>query len=215
MPDTSVDLDALESALAPLSHGDRARTILREALAGLNTKARLDLLDRSLVRRPIRHEDVCGRLAQVPEYFTVLQGDVICTDAAYVLGTRRTGNPSYVVATSTCDTVPGRRKTVTLLQVEAKTSGYKAENDIKSELALLTKFQRTDYFYLPRLPDDEATVLFNVAHLDATAQCMNQDLSMSQRRASMTLIGWRVFGALLRTIQIREAAEEVSIRRLQ
>lgn len=115
MSGDSVDLDALEQLLAPLSHGDAARTVVQDALAGLNTKARLDLLDRSLVRTPIRHEDVRGRLPKDPEYFTVLQGDVICTDAAYVLGTRRTGNPSYVVATSTCDTVPGRRKTVTLL----------------------------------------------------------------------------------------------------
>jgi hypothetical protein len=43
----------------------------------------------------------------------------------------------------------------------------------------------------------QGDVLFNVARLDPFAQCSNEALSLAARRASMTLIGWRVFGAVL------------------
>jgi len=53
----------------------------------------------------------------------------------------------------------------------------------------------------------------NVVRLDPFAQCGNETLAFAERRASMTVLGWRVFGALLRAIGVREAAEEVAIRR--
>ncbi len=67
---------------------------------------------------------------------------------------------------------------------------------------------------LPPLEDDDDDVLFNVVHLDEQAQCANRDLLTVERRASMTLIGWRVYGALLRTLQVRETAEEIAFRTL-
>ncbi|GEM_PF-4739208 len=76
---------------------------------------------------------------------------------------------------------------------------------------LRTALQQVDR-YVPPLPDDDADVLFNVALLDPFAQCSNAALAAAERRASMTLLGWRVFGALLRNIQVREAVEEVAIR---
>ena len=84
---------------------------------------------------------------------------------------------------------------------------------LHDELANLVAFKSNHYFYLPPLPDDDEDVLYNVAHLDPLALCANEDVPIAERRASMTLIGWRIFGAFLRNMQVREAKEEVAIRR--
>ncbi len=152
-------------------------------------------------------------MATPPEPFHVLQGDVIRTDAAYILGSRQIGGPSYVVATSTCDVVPGRRKTALLLRVEPRRlTATVGRDQLRNDLANLIAFKTSRYFYLPPLPDDDADVLFNVVLVDPFAQCSNQMLALTERRASMTVLGWRLFGAVLRSIQVREAAEEVAIR---
>jgi hypothetical protein len=145
--------------------------------------------------------------------FHALQGDVIRTDAAYILGVRQVGAFSSLVATSTCDLVPGRRKTALLLPVEPRRlSDYLSQQKLESDLSNLIVFRSTRYFYFPRLPDDDSDVLFNVAHVDPFAQCANEALNLAERLASMTLIGWRVFGAVLRSIQVREAEGEAGVR---
>src|SRR5690242_19685311 len=67
---------------------------------------------------PITYDDVHSTIDVEP--FHVLQGDIIRSDAAYVLGTRHTGNQSYVIATSTRDLVPGRRQSALLLPLEPR-----------------------------------------------------------------------------------------------
>jgi hypothetical protein len=66
---------------------------------------------------------------------------------------------------------------------------------------------------MPPLPDDGQDVLFNIVQLDPFAQARKEDVVVAERRASMTLIGWRVFGALLRSLEVREGAEEVDVRK--
>jgi hypothetical protein len=210
-----IDVAALERRLAPLSHGTEALAVLQEALRQLGKGERQAFLNEQLLRAPIRHEAVRGKLDPAPEHFDVLQGDIIRTDAAYVLGARQTSGQSFVVATSTCDVVPGRRETALLLPIQPRRPGdYADTNRLRSDLANLIAFRTTRYFYLPPLPDDPEDVLFNVALLDPLAQCANDALALAERRASMTLLGWRVFGALLRSLQVREAAEEVAIRQV-
>lgn len=210
-----IDLAALERRLAPLSHGTEALTILRDALRQTGKGGRQAFLNEHLLRAPIRHDDVRPRLEPPPEPFHVLQGDIVRTEAAYILGDRQAGNRSYAVATSTCDIVPGRRETALLLPVEPRRpADYPDSTRVRNDLANLVAYKTTRYFYLPPLPDDPPEVLFNVVLMDPFAQCANDVLALAERRASMTLLGWRVFGALLRSIQVREAAEEVAIRQL-
>lgn len=67
---------------------------------------------------PIRYEDVRARMDI--ELFHLLQGDVIRSDAAYILGEPRVSNLSYVVATLPCDLVLGRRESALLLSIEPR-----------------------------------------------------------------------------------------------
>lgn len=210
---SSAELSRLEEQLAPLSHGTQALELLRKFLKGLGkVAARQRFLAEHMLRPQITYEDVRSRLDVEP--FHVLQGDVIRTDAAYILGTRHVGNPSYVVATSTCDLVPGRREGALLLPIEPRRpADYETQRELESHLSNLIVFRSTQYFYLPRLPNDDPDVLFNLVRVDPFAQCTNEALPLAERRASMTVIGWRVFGAVLRSIQVREAKGEADIRR--
>ena len=207
------ELSQFEHELAPLSHGTQALQLLRDFLKGLGKVTdRQRFLADHVFCPPISYEDIRGSLDVEP--FHLLQGDVIRTDTAYVLGSRRVGIPSYVVATSTCDLVAGRRESAVLLPIEPRrASDYPLQHKLESDLSNLIVFRSTRYVYLAALPDDEPEVLFNVARLDPLAQCPNEALAFAERRASMTLIGWRVFGAVLRTIQVREAEGEAQMRR--
>jgi hypothetical protein len=210
-----IDIIALEQRLAPLSHGSEAITILQESLRQLARGERQAFLNQHLLRAPIRYEDVHVGFNPPIDHFNVLQGDIIRTEAAYLLGARQVGDQSYVIGTSTCDIVLGRRETALLLPVQSRRlRDYADAGRARNDLANLIAFKTTRYFYLPPLPDDPGDVLFNVALLDPFAQCANEAPTLAERRASMTLLGWRVFGALLRSIQVREAAEEAAIRRL-
>lgn len=158
----AVDLAALEQKLAPFTHGPDALHIIQDALRGLKPRARQDLLNEHLLCAPIYHDHVKNSLPPDVEQFLVLQGDVIRTEAAYYLGTRLIAGPSFVVATSTCDIIPDRRKTALLLQVEPKRKDYASVEEIKNHLGGLTLFKPTRYFYLPPLPDDDPDVLYNL-----------------------------------------------------
>lgn len=206
------ELARLEHELAPLSHGTQALQLLRGFLKGLGKiAARQRFLADHVLCPPISFEEIRGSLEVEP--FHLLQGDVIRTDAAYVLGFRQVGNPSYVVASSTCDLVAGRRESAALLPVEPRrASDYELQHKLESDLSNLIAFRSTRYVYLPALPDDQPDVLFNIARLDPLDQCTNDALALAERRASMTLIGWRMLGAVLRSIQVREAVGEAQIR---
>jgi hypothetical protein len=104
-----------------------------------------------------------------------------------------------------------------LLQVEPRRLKPNRRNAdfLERELERLTLFAETRQFYLPPLPDqEEEGVLYNVVLLESHAQAENQHLPLMQRYASMTVLGWRVFGALLRTLQVREAEGEADLRRV-
>lgn len=208
-------LAALEQRLAPLSHGAAALDIVREALGQVGKGARQAFLNEHLLRAAIRYDDARTYIDPPPELFHVLQGDIIRTESAYVLDGRQVGDRSYAVATATCDAVPGRRETVLLLPVEPRrTSDYDDRGRLRNNPTNLVAFRTTRYCYLPPLPDDPPEVLFNIVLFDPFAQCANVTLATVERRASMTLLGWRIFGALLRSIQVREAADEAALRML-
>lgn len=213
--DSPANIDQLEQRLAPLSHGDDALVVLQEFLKRLGSwRERQTFLNTRLLCAPIRYEGVKSRLSVDPGPFSVLQGDIVRTDAAFSLGERPEG-ASYAIATSTCDLMPAYgRETVLLLPVLPATEGGEREEKLRQELGNLVSFRPKRYFYLPPLPDDAPDVLFNIVHLDPFAQAHKRDVVVAERRASMTLIGWRVFGALLRSLEVREGAEEVDVRRL-
>jgi hypothetical protein len=140
------------------------------------------------------------------EAFSVLQGDVIRTSSAYHLGTR-IDDGTYVVASSSCDLVQGRRRVALLLPIDARRA-----SDVAGRLDNLTLFEPTRYFYLPVLPDDDADIVCNVAHLDPLHVISNEEVNGAMRVASLSLVGWRIFGTLAREILIREADQEDLMR---
>ncbi|GAC1406194.1 MAG: hypothetical protein NVSMB52_19770 [Chloroflexota bacterium] len=209
---SSSEIEHLEKKLTPLSHGNEALQLIQEFLKSLGkVTARQRFLADKIFCPPITSENVRGTLDI--EEFHMLQGDIIRSDAAYILGTRQVDDPSYVVASSTCDLVPGRRESALLLPIEPRRmTDFESEQKLKDAISNLVTFRSTRYIYLSALPDDEIDVLVNVAYLDPLAQCANDSLMMAERRASMRLIGWRMFGSLLRNIQVREAEDEATIR---
>lgn len=161
---------------------------------------------------PIQYTDMRERVP-ISE-FSVLQGDIIATRDAWVLGSRQWDEQSYLIANSTCDLVPGRRDTVMLLVLEPRRQrDYASPEAYSSEVNNLVVFKSTKYFYLPPLPDDAEDVLFNLVHFDRFAQAASADVIPATRRASLSLIGWRLFGAVHRFIQSREGQGEAEVRK--
>jgi hypothetical protein len=187
---------------------------LQNRLRPLKTRERVAWLSENLVTPPLEHSVAESRAGSTVERFHVLQGDIIRTSAAFELGSRRE-SASYIVATSSCDLVLGRRMSALLFPIEAKRRGdYETEPDkLKSDLGSLTLFLPKQQFFLPALADDDPDVLYNIAHLDPLAVISNENINLSERRASLTLVGWRMFGALTRGLLIREAEQEEAMRR--
>jgi hypothetical protein len=111
----------LEERLSTLSHSDEAMRLVQEFAASLGkTKARQNVFNAlgALVREPISYKEVLskGLIDPQEDVFSLLQGDVVNTDAAFFLGERLVGL-KYVVLNATCDLVPGRRDYVGLLRI--------------------------------------------------------------------------------------------------
>lgn len=207
-----VDAGSLGDALAPSSHKDEGLSVLQRFLGGLPTNDRLVWLATNLLTPPLTHSEAEARAGAPIELFNILQGDIIRTGAAYQMGSRNEVG-TYIVATSTCDLVPGRRTTALLLPVQAKRGDeFSSAARLAVELDALTLFKPRKHFYLPVLQDDDDGVAFNVAHLDPLAVISNEAVNLSQRRASLSYVGWRVFGALVRELLVREAANEDVMR---
>lgn len=213
------DLEALEQELKEYSHGDTAITILKSALKGLDLPTRQNLIDAHFVCDPIAHDAAVARMGKPVQKFHVLQGDVIRTESAFMAGRRQNNFPSFIITTSTCDLVVGRAAShgapaiVSLLFVEPRRlSSYPTHEKYANELTNLLSFRTKKYFYLPALADDPEDVLFNIVHLGAIAQLENVHLPAVERRASLTVLGWRAMGGLVRSLQIREAEEEAELR---
>lgn len=109
------------------------------------------------------------------------------------------------IATSTCDLVPQRREYALLLRIQPIRP---TDKDVKQVIGELLKFNSTKRMYLPPLPDDEPDVIANAAIFDGMVQVRLADLILARRYASLSLVGWRIFGSLIRNIIDKFDAED-------
>jgi hypothetical protein len=200
--------------------GDTIFDAIDEFLDGLDAAGRQAEVDRVWLEAPIAHEEAQGAYPDLGDEFDVLQGDVIRTEAAYVLGRREPG--PYVVASATCDTVvrpKPRRGSILLLPVVPRTlddfPGGTADakgRDAAATLARLMTFRGTRALYLPRLAGDTSEVLFNMISFQQLAVLDSAAIPTVQRVASMSLVGWRAFNILVRIVIGRAGDEEAGFR---
>ena len=207
------DLADLEKQLQNLSHNSQALELI-QAFADQfkKTKDRQTVFgaEGALVRKPIEYQDVLqrGLIDEKEDPFFLLQGDIISTNAAYFLGERIT-NSKFAIANSTCDLVPERRNYASLLRLQPITAD---DPNAKKLLSEMLKFKSTKRMYLPPLPGDVNNVLANAVIFDGMIQIRLDDLLVSTRHASLSLVGWRIFGSLVRSILVRTGISEVAIR---
>jgi len=76
----------------------------------------------------------------------------------------------------------------------------------------LLKFQSTQRLYLPPLPSDPPDTLANALLFDGIIQIELEKLLLATRMASLSLVGWRIFGSLLRSMLVRTGEGEVRLR---
>jgi hypothetical protein len=62
--------------------------------------------------------------------------------------------------------------------------------------------------YLPRFDDDSPNVIANSIVFDGVVKIHLQDLLFATRHASLSLVGWRIFSALVGTIMVRTGESE-------
>jgi hypothetical protein len=203
----------LERELRTLSHTEDGIKIVEKFSVALNgTKERLAAFNASnaLVRRPIDpFETAALGFNTEDDKFSLLQGDIVTTEAAYLLGEWITGTPKYAVLNSSCDLVPNRNKFAILLRIsEIKRS----EASAKEKLGTLLKFTRRDSMYVPVLPSDHVGVIANVIQFDGVCQIRTEDLLLANRIASLSLVGWRIFGSLTRVVFARANPREAQFR---
>ncbi len=208
------ELADLEAQLREISHDDRALKLIQAFAEQLGkTKHRQTVFNAkgALVRDPIIYQDLLerGLISLDEDLFTLLQGDLVSTDSAYFLGERITGM-KFAIASSTCDLVPNRRDYASLLRLVPIT---KEDTNAKQLLGELLKFKSTQRMYLPPLPNDSADVLGNAVLFDGIVQIRLNDLLMATRHASLSLVGWRIFGSLVRTIMVRAGESESKMRK--
>ncbi|AFZ38025.1 hypothetical protein Sta7437_4566 (plasmid) [Stanieria cyanosphaera PCC 7437] len=210
---TPESLKELEISLQNLSHDLQSLTIIQSFAQKIGkTKARQKLFNTNgaLVRPPIEYQVFIdkGLISPEEDPFILLQGDIISSDAAYFMGERITGM-KFAIASSTCDLVPNRRQYATLLRLQPITVDNPYAKQLLGEML---KFTSTQRMYLPPLPGDRDTVLANAILFDGLVQIRLEDLLMSTRHASLSLVGWRIFGSLVRTIMVRAGESEVKMR---
>jgi hypothetical protein len=206
-------LGELEEKLSTLSHSEAALDAVKQFAVGFkNTRERLAIFnaDNAIVRAPICSEETRALGFDRPDdEFRLLQGDIVSTEAAYFLGERVTHSPKFVALGSSCDLVPGRRKYAALLRVMEIRDG---DADAKAKLNLLLKFMRSDSMYLPALLSDHQSVLCNAIHFDGVCQIRSCDLALSNRIASLSLVGWRIFASFSRMVVARANPRESLMR---
>ncbi|MEM8642719.1 MAG: hypothetical protein AAGG51_28455 [Cyanobacteria bacterium P01_G01_bin.54] len=206
-------LAALEAQLQHLSHSDDARSLIQQFAESLGkTKQRQRVFNQkgALLQAPIEYDDALqsGVISPQEDRFQLLQGDIVSTDAAYLLGDRLTGG-KFAIASSTCDLVPQRRRYAALLRICPISS---QETDAKAQLGQWLKFKSTQGMYLPPLSTDAPDVVGNVVNFDGIVQIHLADLLNATRHASLSLVGWRMFGSLLRSLIARTGVGEVDMR---
>jgi hypothetical protein len=210
---TPESLKELEVSLQNLSHDLQPLTIIQSFAQKIGkTKARQKLFNANgaLVRPPIEYQVLLdkGLISPEEDPFILLQGDIVSSDAAYFMGERITGM-KFAIASSTCDLVPNRRQYATLLRLQPITVDNPYAKQLLGEML---KFTSTQRMYLPPLPGDSETILANAILFDGLIQIRLEDLLMSTRHASLSLVGWRIFGSLVRSIMVRAGESEVKMR---
>lgn len=205
----------LERLLAGRRHGSEGLTVIQAFLRGLPRDERLAWLAEHMLTSPLTHDEAQARVNGTIEQFRVLQGDVIRTSSAYSLGLRDDRYSTYVIATSSCDLVEGRRTTALLLPVQPRNrKDFATDAELASHLDSLATYRPKKHFYLPVLADDHPDVMYNVVLLDPLQVIANDQVNLAERRASLSLVGWRMFGALVRELLVREAEHEDLMRTL-
>ncbi len=207
------NLGDLESKLKDLSHDDSALEIIREFPRNLGkTKAKQKVFNAkdALIRHPIFYQDLLDRnlIKEEEDPFILLQGDIISTDSAYFMGERLI-DMKFAIASSTCDLVPKRRNYAALLRLKPITQ---ESPNVKQVLGELLSFKSTKRMYLPPLPNDADDVIANALLFDGIVQIKLEDLLMATRIASLSLVGWRIFGSIVRNIMVRAGDSEVVMR---
>ena len=206
-------LGELEKSLSSLSHSDSAISVIRQFAAEMkDSRERLDVFNASgaLVRSPILSEETKALgFTEPSDDFAFLQGDVISTESAYFLGERVVYSPKYVVLSSSCDLVPDRRQYAALLRIKEI---REEEPESRTKLSYLLKFKRTESMYLPALPSDGPDVLCNAIKFDGICQIRNADMALSNRIASLSLVGWRIFASFSRMVIARATPRESQMR---
>jgi hypothetical protein len=105
-------LEELEHQLRSISHSEEAIQAVQAFSNGLaGTKGCLEVWNaaNAIVRRPIEYGETAALgFDTLDDQFTVLQGDIVETEAAYFYGERIAGMPKFAVLNSSCDLVPGR-----------------------------------------------------------------------------------------------------------
>ena len=150
-----------------------------------------------------------GAIGADEDEFTMLQGDIVSTEAAYVMGERIVGKPMFAVLNATCDLVPGRREYASLLRVAPVAGDGDA---LKSTLQHLLSFRSRRDLYLPPLPNEEAPTLGYAIRFDGVAQIRMEELLLARRICSLSLVGWRIFGSFARVLISREGNGEAGLR---
>jgi hypothetical protein len=207
------DLAALELALRDLSHDERSVQLVRSFAEGLGkTKQRQQVFNASgaLVRSPLDYDVAVasGAVEPTEDKFSLLQGDIVSTDASYLLGERLTGM-KFLVASATCDLVPKRREYAALLRIQPITVDTPQAANL---LGQLLKFQSTQRLYLPPLPQDSPDTLANAVLFDGIVQIELDRLLLATRIGSLSLVGWRIFGSMIRSLLARTGDGEVRLR---
>ncbi len=210
---TPNSLEALEARLQNLSHDTQPLKIIQSFAQTIGkTKERQRLFNASgaLIRLPINYQEMRsqGIIDEQEDPFTLLQGDIVSSDAAYFMGERIT-KTKFAIASSTCDLVPGRRQYATLLRLQPITADQPQAKQIIGDML---KFKSTKRLYLPPLPGDPKDVLANAVIFDGVIQIRLEDLLMSTRHFSLSLVGWRIFGSLVKSIMVRAGESEVKMR---
>ena len=164
-------LGELEQQLRLVSHSEEAIQAVQAFSNGLSgTKGRLEVWNsaNAIVRKPIEYGETAALGFDTPDdQFTVLQGDIVETEAAYFYGERIAGMPKFAVLNSSCDLVPGRMAHASLLRILPI---RKDEERAREKLGTLLKFGRRDSMYLPVLPDDPEDVIGNVISFEGICQ---------------------------------------------
>jgi hypothetical protein len=206
-------LGELEQQLRSISHSEEAIQAVQTFSNRLSgTKGRLDVWNaaNAIVRKPIEYAETSALgFNTADDQFSILQGDIVQTEAAYFYGERIAGIAKFAVLNSSCDLVPGRTDHASLLRILPI---LKDEDRAKEKLGTLLKFTRRDSTYIPALPNDAEDVVGNAISFAGICQIRSSDLLLANRVASLSVVGWRIFASFTRTVMARANPREVELR---